>query len=74
MFGLPKLNFTMRKIVFLTIKLISANQKHFCSIDNKSTSTYVFGFNLSVKIYSSVEIHHGNRAYFVQQIVWYYDQ
>jgi len=32
-------------------------------------STYVFVFNLLIKIHSFMKIHHVNRAYFAQQIV-----
>ena len=39
-----------------------------------SISTQAFAFNLSFKLYSSMKIHHVNRAYLAQEIVRCYDQ
>ena len=43
-------------------------------IDTQRISKYIFALNLSIKIHSSMKIHHVNRTYFDQQLVRCYDQ
>ena len=46
--------------------------KHY--IKKASNRVFRLTFNLSITIHSSMKIHHGNIAYFAQQIVLCYDQ
>ena len=60
----------LRKKIF---RIITRSNNVFRVTRNTLYSNFVFAFNLSIKINSSMNIH-ANRVYFARQIVRWYDQ